>query len=157
MKFFGKKETNQNIDNLDEFTMQIISDAKQCIECYKTKYNNKLDYSVKSLGYIENILEETRQNNHLLNESEKAKIIIIVGSYIFEVARKNYGGKYYWYEKGNQPILVTGQPKFEVSIIAMDKVKGRIENGKEDDIVFYFQGFVDKVEQAKPGYKCMIV
>ena len=78
------------------------------------------------------------------------------GSYVFEVARRNYGGKYYWYDQMNQPILVTGQPNFEISIIAFDKVKMRIENGKEDKIPFYFNGYEERVKAGKSGDKALI-
>ncbi|MFZ6013451.1 MAG: hypothetical protein ACOYXT_24120 [Bacteroidota bacterium] len=84
-------------------------------------------------------------------------VIQSVGAYIFEVARKNFGGKYFWYDQMNQPILVTGQPNFEISLLAFEKVKGRIHNGKEDNIPFFFQGYVERVAKAKPGDKAMIV
>jgi len=51
----------------------------------------------------------------------------------------------------NQPILVTGQPEFEVSIIAFEKVKGRLENGKEDNIPFYFAGYTERVQNKQSG------
>lgn len=78
-------------------------------------------------------------------------MITTVGSYIFEVARQNFGGKYFWYDKLNQPILVTGQPNFEASIIANDKVEKRLVNGVEDNIPFYFEGYVELVNAEKSG------
>jgi hypothetical protein len=46
---------------------------------------------------------------------------------------------------------VTGKHKFEVSILAFDKVLNRLTNGKEDDISFYFKGFEEKVEAKQTG------
>jgi len=68
----------------------------------------------------------------------KSDFIAQAGSYIFEVARRNLGGKYFWYDRLNQPIFVTGIPIFEISLLAFDKVKMRIENGKEDNIPYFF-------------------
>ena len=40
----------------------------------------------------------------------------------YVVSDLKFGGKYFWYNQMDQPILVTGQPDFEISIIAFDKV-----------------------------------
>ena len=63
----------------------------------------------------------------------------------------HFGGKYFWYDKLNQPILVTGQPDFEASILAFEKVKGRLENGREDNIPFYFKGYIERVKNKESG------
>lgn len=57
----------------------------------------------------------------------------------------------------NQPILVTGLPKFEISITAFDKVRMRIENGKEDNIPFYFKGYEERVKRGKEGDRALII
>ena len=92
-----------------------------------------------------------------MDEGMRSDLIAQAGSYIFEVARRTYGGKYYWYDQLNQPIFVTGQPNFEISFLAFEKVKGRLENGAEDNIPFFFQGYVERVKNAKTGDKAMIV
>ncbi|UUZ81047.1 hypothetical protein LJK88_41015 [Paenibacillus sp. P26] len=82
----------------------------------------------------------------------------MAGSYIFEVARRNYGGQYFWEQDRNQPVLVTGEPEYSVSIFAFDKVKGRIQNGKEDEIPYYFDGYIEAVKKGKKtGYRATIV
>jgi len=58
----------------------------------------------------------------------------MVGSYIFEVARKNFSGQYYWNYEKEQPVLVTGKPSYSISLCAFYKVKARLENGQEDDV-----------------------
>jgi hypothetical protein len=81
----------------------------------------------------------------------------MVGSYIFEVARKNYGGEYYWIQESEQPILVTRKPDFDVSICAFQKVKDRLINGKEDKIMFYFKGYIDAVERGRKTGDCATI
>ncbi len=110
-----------------------------------------LDFSVKSLDVIDNALEEASDFYDEMNDDQKNNVINSIGSYVFEVARRNYGGKYFWYNKLNQPILVTGQPDFEVSILAFEKVKGRLVNGKEDNIPFYFAGYIERVINKQSG------
>jgi len=135
---------------LDDYTKNIIKTANFFISSSSERFSG-LDYSIKSLEVVENALEEASDFYDEMNEEQKQNLINSVGSYIFEVARKNFGGKYFWYDKLNQPILVTGQPSFEVSILAFDKVKGRLENGVEDNIPFYFAGYIERVKNGKSG------
>jgi hypothetical protein len=158
--FFKKKENdnlNQNEQNtsnkqeeLDDFTNDIINAAEFYVSRTKDRFNG-LDYSVKSLEIVDNSLEESAEFYNEMSEEQRQSLINTVGSYIFEVARRNFGGQYFWYDHLNQPIFVTGRPDFEVSILAFEKVKGRLENGKEDYIPFYFEGYTERVQNKQSG------
>lgn len=54
---------------------------------------------------------------------------------------------------------MAGEPDFSVAIKAWEKVKGRLENGEEDNISFYIEGYREHVEQGKnqKGYTAMVV
>lgn len=134
----------------DDFTNEMSETANEFAEHSSTRYDG-LDFSVQSLTVIDEILEEAADFYDQMNDDQKQNLISSIGAYVFEVARRNFGGKYFWYDKLSQPILVTGQPEFEVSILAFDKVKGRIENGKEDNIPFYFAGYVERVKNKQSG------
>ena len=149
----NKKETltqDDKNEQLDDFTKEMIKSADFFVSSTSDRFAG-LDYSVKSLDVIDNVLEEASDFYDDMNEDQKNNIVSSVGSYIFEVARKNFGGRYFWYDKLNQPILVTGQPDFEVSILAFEKVRGRLVNGKEDNIPFYFAGYVERVKNKQSG------
>jgi hypothetical protein len=153
------KKNNQKektVGAIDEFTQQMIDTSSKCVDRFQGRFIG-LNFSVESLKVVDNILEEVSEFKEDMNEGQINNVIQTVGSYIFEVARKNFGGRYFWYDQLNQPILVTGQPNFEISLLAFEKVKGRIQNGKEDNIPFFFQGYVERVNKAKPGDKAMIV
>lgn len=153
-----KNRQEQKQENpFDEFTQQMADSAMLCVNHFKGRYGNKLDFTVKSLETVDEILDEASDFYEDMKQEQKDWIINSVGAYIFEVARKNYGGKYYWFDQRNQPIFVTGQPKFEISIVVFDKVKGRMENGKEDNIPFFFKGYTERVEKAKEGDRATIV
>lgn len=141
---------NDNSEPIGDYTRDMIKSADFFISSSSDRFAG-LDYSVKSLEKVDDILEEASDFYEEMNEEQKQNLINTVGSYVFEVARKNFGGKYYWYDQLNQPILVTGQPEFEVSILAFEKVKGRLENGKEDNIPFYFAGYVERVNNKQSG------
>jgi hypothetical protein len=143
-------------DSVDEFTQQMITEADECVEHFSVRFG-KLDYSVESLKIVDEILAEASDFVDEMEEDAVRGITQSLGTYIFEVARRNFGGKYYWYDKLQQPILVTGQPHFEISILAIEKVKGRLKNGPEDNIPFYFKGYIERVTNAKTGDKALIV
>ena len=130
----------------------------QTAEAFRKNTGNQedLDYSVKSLELLDILLEEGAD---FLPEEEQEGLVQMAGCYLFEVARRGFGGKYYWFSQGEQPVLVTGEPDFEVSILAFDKVKGRLQNGEEDNIPYYFEGYIEAVERGKSqkGYRSMIV
>ncbi|WP_426448361.1 hypothetical protein ACP26L_27965 [Paenibacillus sp. S-38] len=132
----------------------IISTA----ESFATNFSDKgnFDFSVQSLRKLDDILEELREYH--IDDDTLDSVSSMAGSYIFEVARRNYGGQYIWVEESDQPVLVTGAPEFSISIFAFDKVRGRIRNGKEDDIPYYFDGYIEAVEKGKnTGYRATIV
>lgn len=167
--FFKKKKNQENeiiqstqINNeVDEVQQEFINDsttnAERIIESFGEKYDDAFDYSVKSLESLDELLDNFGDFIEQMDEEMKSDLVAQAGSYILEVARRNFGGKYFWYDKLNQPILVTGLPNFEISLLAFDKVKMRIENGSEDNIPFFFKGYSERVKQAKPGDKAMIV
>jgi hypothetical protein len=156
--FFKKKKNEKqngqtdsgNEQSIDDFAKDVARSADFFVSNTSARFEG-LDYSLKSLEVIDKVLEEVSDFYAEMNDQEKQRLISSVGSYIFEVARRNFGGKYFWYDKLNQPIFVTGQPDFEVSILAFDKVKGRLENGKEDNIPFYFAGYVERVQSKQSG------
>jgi hypothetical protein len=62
-----------------------------------------------------------------------------------------FGGKYSWYQKGNQPVLVVGEPRFRIAIIMLDRVRSRMRGDRADNIPFFFDGFSSRIRKAKPG------
>jgi hypothetical protein len=159
--FSRNKDNNKKPDEqqpaVDEFTQRMIVTAAACVEHFEIRSGGKLDYSEQSLHIVDSILDEAADHYEDMEPEQQKWLVSSFGAYIFEVARRNYGGRYYWYDAGNQPIFVTGQPKFEISIIVFDKVKGRMVNGKEDHIPFFFKGYTERLATAKEGDRATIV
>jgi hypothetical protein len=132
-------------------------DVINTAENFTRNFSNKgnFDYSAESLIKIDDLLDELSEFE--LDENTVHSVSSMVGSYIFEVARKNYGGEYYWIQESEQPILVTRKPDFDVSICAFQKVKDRLINGKEDKIMFYFKGYIDAVERGRKTGDCATI
>ncbi len=111
----------------------IVGTANSFAENFSDKGN--FDYSINSLAEVDDLLDE--MSDYALDEDAIYNIYTMVGSYVFETARRNYGGKYYWIQEEKQPILIVGEPDFSVAIKAWEKVRDRIEKGAEDNIPFY--------------------
>jgi len=137
---------------------KLEQDIMKTAERFANQFSDKgnFDYSVQSLRKLDDMLEELFE--YQIDDQTLNSVSSMAGSYIFEVARRNYGGQYFWVQESGQPVLVTGEPEYAISIFAFDKVRGRIRNGKEDDIPFYFDGYIAAVEKGKKtGYRATIV
>lgn len=140
---------------MGKLTEDIKETANSFTENFRDREN--FDYSIESLKGVDELLDE--MSDFALDEDDIYNICTMVGSYIFETARKNFGGNYYWIQEKEQPILVVGEPDFSVAIMAWDKVKGRLENGTEDNIPFYMAGLREHIEKGKTqkGYRATVI
>lgn len=140
---------------MDQLMKDIISTA----DAFASHFSDKgtFDYSIESLKAIDDLLEEL--SDYEWDEDKLYNLSTMVGCYIFETTRRNYGGEYRWSQKEQQPLLIAGMPDFFVSIQAWEKVKGRVMNGKEDNIPFYIAGYKEHIEHGKnkKGYHVTIV
>ncbi|MDR2221880.1 MAG: hypothetical protein LBE34_03975 [Flavobacteriaceae bacterium] len=133
------------------FSKEMASKAAYFVTSYAERFD-ELDYSVDSLKVVDNILDDIACHYEDIDDSILHIIVTLTSSYIFEVAKRNFGGKYYWHEQLQQPIFVTSQPHFEVSLLVFEKVKRRLKYGYDDHIPLFFDGFVNSVlreESAK--------
>lgn len=60
-------------------------------------------------------------------------------------------------EKEQQPVLIAGLPDFRVQMKVWEKVRGRVLNGREDNIPFFIAGYKEYIERAKEGEVFTIV
>ncbi|MCI8810002.1 MAG: hypothetical protein HFF84_07720 [Oscillibacter sp.] len=140
---------------MEKLMSDIILTAKNFSENFKEC--GDFDFSIESLGAVETLLDEL--SGYSLNEAGLQDASSMIGSYVFEVARRNYGGEYFWIEEEEQPLLTAGIPDFRISIKAWEKVRGRLTKGKEDNIPYYLEGFRQYIEKGKQekGYAALIV
>jgi hypothetical protein len=152
---FGKEPTNlhtqgQQVPTSDLGT-QVSEKAALAVAQFQERAGGKLDYSVKSLAMVEEMLAEASTYRLDMSQKDQNALVELLGSYILMVAHKQHGGAFYWNEQREQPILVIGEPKFHVAILAFDKVRGRLGGDKADNIPFFYEGFSERVRVATPG------
>ncbi|MDR0229364.1 MAG: hypothetical protein LBI72_09910 [Flavobacteriaceae bacterium] len=151
-KFFnkeGQKEVQLGSSDIEcLFSKEIASKAAYFVTSHAERFD-ELDYSVESLKVVDNILDDIACHYEDIDATILHIIVTLTSSYIFEVAKRNFGGKYYWYEELQQPIFVTSKPHFEVSLLVFEKVKRRLKYGYDDHIPLFFDGFVKSVNQEE--------
>ena len=138
---------------------KLLEDIISTADSYASKFSevSNFDYSIHSLKAVDEHLEEMRR--YELSEEGIDNISSLVGCYVFETARKNYGGEYRWAEEEQQPVLIAGLPDFSVSLRVWEKIRGRLINGADDNIPFYIEGYKEHIEKgkSKKGYNVRII
>jgi hypothetical protein len=134
---------------------QIQANAASAVEQLQARAGGKLDYSPASLAVVEEMLAEAAAQS--LSQASREALIELLGCYILEVGLREHGGKYAWFEDRKQPVLVVGEPTFHVAMITFDKVRSRLSGDVGDNIPFFYQGFADRVREAKPGTNALYV
>ena len=144
---------------MDSLINEITAFAAEFVDTANERAGGKLNFSIESLQALDMLLSEAHDFAGDLGEKGIQSIANEAGSYILLIAKRHFGGEFFWHGEREQPVLVTGQPYFEVSLLAVEKAKGRIINGNGDNIPFFFDGFVNAVKKGaeNPGYRAMIV
>jgi hypothetical protein len=103
-----------------------------------------LDYTRRSLEAVDALLHGLFATGEELSEG----LHVLVASYVFEVARREFGGRYLRGDPANPYVLVVGEPRVQIGILAFAKVKGRTVNGPEDSIPFFYDGIAPALKRG---------
>jgi hypothetical protein len=142
---------------VDELTRQIVDAAKQAVALCESRPGGELDFTEASLSVVEEMLAEAAEHTAHLTRDQLTGLAQQFGSYILEVGRREFGGRYLWYDEREQPVLVVGEPEFRIAIIAWDKVRGRVGGDVGDNIPFFYSGFAERARRAKAGDDALYV
>ncbi|MGE3803617.1 MAG: hypothetical protein AB7K24_02975 [Gemmataceae bacterium] len=102
---------------MDELTKDIVETAIRMIESCSERANSPLDYSEASLVAVDELLSEAAD---FVDEMSPEQINLLAqdfGCYMLEVGRREFGGRYLWFEQRDQPLLVVGEPAFRVALL----------------------------------------
>ena len=142
---------------MDTLPQDIARSAAKAVAMAESRPGSELDYSEASLAVAESMLEEASNYADQMTADELQTLTQDFGCYILEVARREFGGTYLWFEQRDQPILVVGEPTFRIALLAWDKVRGRLSGDAADNIPFCYAGFAQRVRQAVPGEDALYV
>lgn len=141
---------------MEDLIQRIEQSADKAVQL-SVQRGSALDYTEASLAIVVHMLEEASEWRQDLSNDEMTALVQQFGSYILEVARKTYGGRYEWDTAREQPMLITGEPQRRISLMTWGKVRGRIAGDAADDIEFLFKGYAERVKTAAPGTNAVYV
>ena len=130
---------------------EVTAAAARAVVSLQQRAGGRLDYSIASLAVVDEMLAEVAGYVADLDEAVVTGLVQQLGCYVLEVARKAFGGEYFWHDEGEQPILVVGGPAAHVALMTWSKVVGRLTGDVGDDIVYFFDGFAQKAGHPEPG------
>jgi len=130
---------------------EVVAAADRAVGALQGRAGGRLDFSVASVAVVDEMLVEVSAYVAELDEAVVTGLVQQLGCYVLEVARRAFGGGYFWHEEGEQPILVVGEPDAHVALMTWSKVVGRLTGDEGDDLVFFFEGFAEKAAQPEPG------
>lgn len=142
---------------MDEFTQQVAHAASEAVGTSEVMSCGVLDYSESSLAVLESMIGEVAAYFEAMTPDQRKTATQQFGCYILEVGRRQFGGRYAWFERRNQPVLIVGEPAFRVAVITWDKVHGRLSGDAADNIPFFYSGFAERVRRAEPGTDALYV
>lgn len=108
---------------------------------------SKLDYSEDSLALVDRVLDDFYRQGAALPDD----LHFLASAYVFEVARRAFGGRYLRGDEENPFVLVIGEGAAEIGVCVMSKVRGRTVNGPEDNIPFFYAGIAPLVSAGTPS------
>ena len=163
MSFFSRKPKVQD-QELGEVALMFKSpemmtdDPTPGIELLDT---SRLDFSVESLGPVDDYLDAMRQQN--LDDDAMVKLVLRCGAYVGEVILQNArakGAACHWLDykealKVNKTIAEFGESLESAAILwngegglsfPLAKVIKFLENGREDSVQFFAKAMLEKYE-----------
>ncbi|MBO9880710.1 hypothetical protein [Xanthomonas sp. D-109] len=142
---------------MSELETQIREKADLAVEQFQDRAGGRLDYSIDSLLVVEEMLDEASEYVGQMPPTDIVALVQLLGSYFLNVAHTAHGGEFVWHQERDQPVLVVGEPNFHVALMAFTRVRGRLNGNKADNILFFYQGFDERVRSALPGTRVLYV
>ncbi len=136
---------------MDDLFQQVVGKAERAVAQLSDQSDAALDYSESSLSAVEDMLAQASGFATQMPADQIDGLVRILGSYVLEVGRREFGGKYYWHEEREQPVLVIGEPDYKIAVLAFDKVRGRLFGDQADNVPFFYEGFAQRARTAESG------
>lgn len=106
---------------------------------------SKLDYSAASLALVDQVLDDFYRQQAPLPDD----LHFLASAYVFETARREFGGRYMRGDDDNPFVLVIEPGDAQIGVFVMGKVKGRAVNGPEDSLPFFYEGIAPLVTRGE--------
>lgn len=107
-----------------------------------------LGYTRSEMAQVEDIIAAALEQS--LTDDAKRVLHRQVTGYLYATIIRDFPDRWFVSSApGNPVIMVVGEPRNNVKVLGWQKVEGRISNGAEDNLQFFYEGIVDYSE--RPG------
>jgi hypothetical protein len=141
----------------EDFVQHIASAAEDAVAVCEYLHGDGMDYSEASLAIIDQTLGEAATWDNELTQEQLENFAQDFGCYILEVGRREFGGRYCWFERADAPVLVVGEPDCRIALLTLDQVRGRLSGDSSCNIPFFYAGFAERARRAEPGTDVLYV
>jgi len=141
---------------MDALLQDVIESAGRAVAAVRGTAR-LLDYSAHSLATVEQMLAEAAPHSRKLPDDTFTALVQQLGSYVLEVGRRQFGGRYYWNEAEQQPVLVVGEPDSHIAMMSWGRIRGRLGGDSGDNIPFFFEGFAQRAANPTPGDRVLFI
>jgi hypothetical protein len=122
---------------------------------------SRLDFTVESLGFVDDYLDQMRQRQLVEGEEDYGKVVLRCGAYVGEVILRNAKGTtYHWLDykgalKINKSIADFGEDLGSAAVLwdsatgltfPLGKVQKFLDNGREDSVQYFAKVMIDASE-----------
>ena len=142
---------------MDELDRDVARAAEDAVAAWEYLCGDPPDYSEASLAAIEEALGQATGWQKEMTPEEFENVARAFGCYVLEVGRRQFGGRYSWFEQRSAPVLVVGEPAFRVALLTWDQVRSRLAGDVACNIPFLYAGFAERVREAEPGVDVLYV
>jgi len=144
---FGFLKINQEAtrDEVQAEFVERVTDAAEDFVRAAGSTGAALDYSLASVSALDEALEAAHLGTLALTPMQT----VGAAAYLYEVARRAYGGLYEVCDDEDPVVLVCGEPEAEVCFCAIAKVERRIRYGASEAIPPYIELFRAAMEEGQ--------
>lgn len=120
--------------------MQIHKTAVNAVENFQARAARKLDYSQLSLEAIEEMSTQASEFVDKMDKDQIDDLVQMFGCYVFEVARQEFGGQFFWHAKYNQPgehvkYVDTNELNYEEVLVTTDELSTQFKCSYKSDLL----------------------
>src|SRR5262245_41920191 len=144
------------MEETNPLNTDVINAAQRAVDRAPRPASN-LDFSHASLQIVEDMLAEAATYASGLSVSQNEELRQSFGCYILEVGRRQFGGRYFWHDQYDAPVLVVGEPLFHVAMVSWPRVALRLNGDPADNIPFFYAGFAERAKAGHPGDRVIFV
>lgn len=142
---------------MNRLEREVLKCADRVVQMSRDRAGEVLDYTAASVDVVDEMLAEAAGHARRMAEAQLRRLSQDVGCYVLEVARRAHGGGYVWSADRNEPGLLVGEPHLAVTLFCWDKVYGRLRGDSAHAIAPFYAAYVQRVREAKPGDRIVLL